>query len=174
MNISGNTPILDNMGDNNTLFIFLPSPRLKLLYLTYLFFVVWILVMPCLMVISIVFPPVASLSVSVTALLVILLALTWTRRYLRSIRYHFTAGQITRYHGVLLKKITCISCDQVHRVSARRGPFQRLFGLATVDLLTADPTISSGSRTLLSIAGVEKPKELEQMIDACRTGKVAG
>lgn len=174
MNISGNTPIMDKMGDNNTLFIFLPSPRLKLLYLTYLFFVVWILVMPCLMVISIVFPPVTSLSVSVGALLVILLALTWTRRYYRSIRYHFTAGQITRYHGVIFKKTTCISCDQVHRVSTRRGPFQRIFGFATVDLLTADPTRSSGSRALMSIAGVEKPEALEQMIDACRTGKVAG
>jgi putative membrane protein len=164
--------ITDTQGGNNSLFIFLPSPRLKLLYLTYLFFAVWVFVMPCLMAVTILFPPSVSLPVSVAAFLVVLLALTWTRKYYRSIRYHFTAGQITRYSGVLIKKMIPVPCDQVHRVSTRRGPFQRIFGFATVDLLTADPTASSGSLILLSINGVEKPDALEQMIDSCRTGKV--
>jgi membrane protein YdbS with pleckstrin-like domain len=173
MNTPGNSIITDNRENNNSLFIFLPSPRLKLIYLTYLFFAVWLFVMPCLMIISISYPPSVSLPVSVAALVVVLLALTWTRKYYHSIRYHFTAGQITRYNGVLFKKTTCISCDRIHRVSARKGPFQRLFGFATVDLLTSDPTASSGSRILLSINGVEKPDELEEMIDSCRTGKSA-
>ena len=170
MNAAGYRIIRDNQGNYNSLLVFLPSPRLKLLYLTYLFFVVWIVVMPCLMVLSIVYPPPVSLPVSVAALLIILLALTWIRKYHKSIRYNFINGQITRYHGVLLKKTISISCDQVHRVSTRRGPFQRLFGFATVDLLTADPMASSGSRILLSINGVEKPDALEKMIDSCRVG----
>ena len=174
MNNSGNMTITDTNENDNSLFIFLPSPRLKLLYLTYLFFVVWIFVMPCLMAVSILFPPSVSLPVSVAALVVVLLALTWTRKYYHSIRYHFTAGQITRYSGVLFKKKISIPCDQVHRVSTRRGPFQRIFCFATVDLLMADPTASSGSLILLSINGVEKPDALEQMIDSCRTGKVTG
>jgi uncharacterized membrane protein YdbT with pleckstrin-like domain len=174
MDHSGNQTITNNQENNTSLFIFLPSPRLKLLYLTYLFFVVWVFIMPCLMAVSILYPPPVSLPVSVAALLVVLLALTWTRKYYRSIRYHFTAGQVTRYNGVLFKKTTCVSCDQVHRVSARKGQFQRIFGFATVDLLTTDPGSSSGSRILLSINGVEKPDALEQMIDSCRTGKVTG
>ena len=174
MNNSGNRTITDTHENDNSLFIFLPSARLKLLYLTYLFFVVWIFVMPCLMAVSILFPPSVSLPVSVAALVVVLLALTWTRKYYRSIRYHFTAGQITRYGGVLFKKTISISCDNVHRVSTRRGPLQRIFGFATIDLLTADPMASSGSRALLSINGVEKPDALEKMIDSCRTGKVTG
>ncbi|MEI7434995.1 MAG: PH domain-containing protein [Methanomicrobiales archaeon] len=171
MNTSDDGTITDKQENNNSLVIFLPSPRLKLIYLTYLFFGVWVFIMPCLMAISVMYPPSASLPVSVAALLVVLLALTWTRKYYSSISYHFTAGQITRYNGVLLKRKTCISCDQVHRISARRGPFQRLFGFATVDLLTSDPTVSSGSRILMSINGVEKPDALEEMIDSCRAGK---
>jgi membrane protein YdbS with pleckstrin-like domain len=170
MTTSGISTITGNQENNNSLFIFLPSPRLKLIYLTYLFFAVWLFVMPCLMMISITYPPSVSLPVSVAALVVVLVALTWTRKYYRSIRYHFTAGQITRYNGVLFKKTTCITCDRIHRVSTRKGPFQRLFGFATVDLLTSDPTASSGSLVLLSINGVEKPEELGEMIDSCRTG----
>lgn len=133
--------------------IFLPSRRLKFLYLTRLFFIVWVVVMPAVMVICIGFPTSVSLPISVAALLVVLLALTWIRRYYGSIRYHFTTGHITGYHGVLFKKTTCIPCDQVHRVSTRKGPFQRLFGIATVDLLTTDPTAPCGSRVHLSIFG---------------------
>ena len=174
MNTAGNGILVHNQEKNNSLFIFMPSPRLKLLYLTYLFFAVWALAMPCLMVISIVYPPSVSLPVSVAALLIVLLTLAWIRKYHSSIRYHFTGGQITRYYGVLFKKTISIPCNQVHRVSARKGPFQRLLGFATVDLLTSDPTASSGSRVLLSINGVEKPDALEQMIDSYRTGKVTG
>jgi membrane protein YdbS with pleckstrin-like domain len=174
MTTPGTSTITGDKENNSSLFIFLPSPRLKLIYLTYLFFAVWLFVMPCLMIISIMYRPSVSLPVSVAALLVVIFALTWTRKYYRSIRYHFTAGQITRYNGVLFKKTTCISCDRIHRVSARKGPFQRLFGIATVDLLTSDPTASSGSRVLLSINGVEKPDELEGMIDSCRAGKING
>jgi membrane protein YdbS with pleckstrin-like domain len=173
MNTSGKRTIMHNPENNNSLFIFLPSPRLKLIYLTYLFFVVWVFVMPCLMILSIVFPPTISLPVSVAALLVVLLALTWIRQYYRSIRYHFTDGQITRYNGVLFKKTISIPCDQIHRVSTRKGPFQRIFGFATVDLLTADPTVLSGSRVLLSINGVERPGELEGLIDSCRIASTA-
>lgn len=174
MNAAGNEKIPVTQGNHNSLYIFRPSPRLKLLYLTCLFFVVWAVVMPCLVVTSIVFPPATSLPVSIAALVIVLAALTWTRKYYQSVRYHFTAGQVTRYRGVLFKKTTTISCDQVHRVSTRRGPFQRLFGIATVDLLTTDPTASSGSRLLLSINGVAKPGELEGIIDSCRTGTVTG
>lgn len=174
MNTAGNRVTTDTREDDTSSYIFLPSRRLKLLYLTYLFFIVWVFVMPCLMAISILFPPPVSLPVSVGALGVILLAIAWTRRYYHSVRYHFTAGRVTRYHGVLFKKITSVTCDQVHRVSTRRGPFQRLFGFATVDLLTSDPTRSSGSRMLMTITGVEKPGELEEMIDACRTGTMNG
>jgi membrane protein YdbS with pleckstrin-like domain len=174
MNTAGNSKITNNRENPSDGFVFLPSPRLKLLYLTYLFFVVWAIIMPFLMVISITFPTNVSLPVSITALLVVLLALTWIRKYYGSIRYHFNNGQITRYNGVLSKKTTSISCDQVHRVSTRRGPFQRLFGFATVDLLTTDPRASSGSHILMSINGVAKPEALEEMIDSCRTGKFSG
>jgi membrane protein YdbS with pleckstrin-like domain len=165
---------MDHQGNNNSLNIFLPSPRLKLLYLTYLFFIVWALIMPCLILLSIEFPPSVSLPVSVVALLIVLLTLAWIRKYYRSIRYHFTGGEVTRYHGVLLKKTTSVPCNDVHRVSTRKGPFQRLFGFSTVDLLTTDPSALSGSRVLMSINGVEKPDVLEEMIDSCRTGKVNG
>jgi membrane protein YdbS with pleckstrin-like domain len=174
MNTAENGTMTDNQGKTSEGFEFLPSPRLKLLYLTYLFFVVWAIVMPFLMVISITFPPNISLPVSVATLVVVLFALFWIRKYCGSLRYYFNNGQITRYQGVLSKKMTCISCDHVHRVSTRRGPFQRLFGFATVDLLTTDPSASSGSHILMSINGVAKPDVLEKMIDACRTGRSSG
>ena len=163
---------MDQPENKNSLYIFMPSPRLKLLYLTYLFFGVWVFIMPCLMILSIEFPLSVSLPVSVSALIVVLLSLAWIRLYYGSIRYHFTAGQITKYHGVLFKKAISISCDQVHRVSTRRSPFQRLFGFSTVDLLTTDPGASSGSRILLSVNGVANPGDLEKRIDFCRTGKI--
>ena len=171
MNTTGGEIITDNEVDHSGGVVFLPSPRLKLLYLTYLFFVVWAILMPFLMVISIVYPPPVSLPVSVVALFIVLFALVWVRKYYGSIRYHFSSGMITRYQGVLFKKTTSIDCDQVHRVSTRRGPFQRLLGIATVDLLTTDPTASSGSHILMSINGVANPEALEQMIDSCREGK---
>jgi membrane protein YdbS with pleckstrin-like domain len=174
MNSAGHSLIKNNIENTSGGYLFLPSPRLKLLYLSYLFFVVWAVIMPVLMVISITFPTDISLPVSIAALLVVLLALAWIRKYYGSVRYYFNNGQITRYNGVLSKKTTSISCDQVHRVSTRRGPFQRLFGITTVDLLTTDPTASSGSHILMSISGVAKPEALEQMIDACRTGKFNG
>lgn len=174
MKTAGNDEINKNKENPSDGFVFLPSPRLRLLYLTYLFFVVWAIVMPFLMVISITFPPNVSLPVSIAALLVVLLALAWIRKYYGSVRYYFNNGQITRYNGVLSKKITSISCDQVHRVSTRRGPFQRLFGFATVDLLTTDPMAPSGSHVIMSINGVAKPETLEQMINSCRTGKFSG
>jgi membrane protein YdbS with pleckstrin-like domain len=174
MNTAGNGSIIHNKENPSDGFEFMPSPRLKLLYLTYLFFVVWAVIMPFLMIISITFPPNISLPVSIAALLVVLLALAWIRKYSRSIRYYFNNGQITRNHGVLSKKTTSIPCDQVHRVSTRRGPFQRLFGFATVDLLTTDPKASSGSHILMSINGVANPEALEQMIDSCRKVKFTG
>jgi membrane protein YdbS with pleckstrin-like domain len=174
MNTTESGEMMDNQGKLSEGFEFLPSPRLKLLYLTYLFFVVWAIVMPFLMVISITFPPNVSLPVSIAALLVVLFTLFWIRKYYGSIRYHFETGQITRYKGVLFNKTTSISCDQVHRVSTRRGPFQRLFGFATVDLLTTDPSASSGSHILMSINGVAKPDVLEKMIDSCRAGRSSG
>ncbi len=152
--------------------MFLPSPRLKLLYLTYLFFIVWAVVMPVLMVISITYPPSVSLPVSVAALVVVLISLVWVRKFCGSVRYLFSSGRITLYQGVLFKKTTRVSCDQVHRISTRRGPFQRIFGFVTVDLLTTDPTAPSGSHILLSINGVVKPDALEQLINSCRTDKV--
>lgn len=154
--------------------VFRPSPRLKLLYLTYLFFVVWAFIMPCLMVITITYPPGTSLIFSVAALVVIIIALIWIRKYCQSIHYDFSAGRITRYHGVLSRQSVSIPCDQVHRVSSRKGPFQRLFGFGTVDLLTTDPAARDGSRILLSINGVANPEALEKMIDSCRTGKIPG
>ncbi len=172
MNTTGSLVSTDNEGDHSGGVVFLPSPRLKLLYLTYLFFVVWAIVMPSLMVISVVYPPTVSLPVSVAAFFIVLFALAWVRKYYTSIRYHFTSGLITRYRGVLFKKTTSIACDQVHRVSTRKGPFQRIFGFATVDLLTTDPTASSGSHILLSINGVANPEALEHMIDSCRNGKM--
>lgn len=173
MNTTGSGVCTDNDVGHSGGVVFLPSPRLKLLYLTYLFFVVWAIVMPFLMVISIVYPPPVSLPVSVAALFIVLFALVWVRKYYGSIRYQFSSGVITRYEGVLFKKTTCIACDQVHRVSTRRGPFQRLFGFATVDLLTTDPTASSGSHILLSVNGVANPEALEHMVDSCRKGKVS-
>ncbi len=70
--------------------MFLPSPRLKLLYLTYLFFIVWAVVMPVLMVISITYPPSVSLPVSVAALVVVLISLVWVRKFCGSVRYLFS------------------------------------------------------------------------------------
>jgi|WetSurMetagenome_2_1015567.scaffolds.fasta_scaffold210050_2 membrane protein YdbS with pleckstrin-like domain len=168
MTATGKGTITDKQENSIPDGVFLPSPRLKLLYLTYLFFVVWVVIMPFLMVISISLPPAISLPVSVAALLVVIIALVWIRKYYASIRYSFTTGQITLVSGVLFKKTTAVPCDMVHRVSTRRGPLQRLFGFATVDLLTTDPTVSGGSRILLSIKGVTEPVELEKRIDKCR------
>ncbi len=102
------------------------------------------------MFISILYPPTISLPFSVAALLFVLLALAWIRKYYGSIRYHFTAGKIMRYSGVLVKNEICIHCHQIHRISTRRGTFQRLLGFSTVDLLTTDPRAPSGSSILLS------------------------
>ncbi|RPJ00499.1 MAG: PH domain-containing protein [Deltaproteobacteria bacterium] len=124
------------------------------------------------MVINIMFPPSVSLPVSITALIFVLLALAWIRKFHGSIHYDFTEGKVTRYCGVLFGKTISIPCNQVHRISARRGAFQRLFGISTVDMLTTDPGAHSGSRVMLSVNGVEKPEELEKMVDSCRTGKV--
>jgi len=163
---------MDQPENKNSLYIFMPSPRLKLLYLTYLFFVVWVFIMPSLMIISIEFPPSFSLPVSIAAFVIVLLTLAWIRLYHRSIRYHFTDGQIIKYNGVLFKKTTSLPCDQIHRVSTRRGPFQRLFGFSTIDLLRNDPGASSGSRILLSVTGVANPGDLEKRIDSCRMDKI--
>lgn len=172
MNTSVNEITMDLPGNNNSLYIFRPSPRLKLLYLTYLFFVVWIFIMPCLMFISILYPPTISLPFSIAALLFVLLALAWIRKYYGSIRYHFISGKIVRYRGVLVKNEICIHCHQIHRISTRRGTFQRLLGFSTVDLLTTDPRAPSGSSILLSVNGVVNPADLEKRIDSCRTGSV--
>jgi membrane protein YdbS with pleckstrin-like domain len=168
MNHPDKKTITEHQGDEGRVQVFLPSPRLKLMYLSYLFLIVWALVIPVVMAVSIFLPPSVSLPVSVAALLIVLLALAWIRKYYSSISYHFGKKHIIRSSGVLSKKTMSVPWDQVIGTNIRRGMLHRLFGFARVDLLTTDEGVVNGRRVLLSVDGVESPEALETMIEASR------
>ncbi len=89
-------------------------------------------------------------------LLVTLTAVLWSVE-LKRLGYLLRDHDVSFRSGVLTHRVATVPFVRVQHVSVRRGPFERLLGLATVDVSSAGPDISIPG---LAVEDAERIKQL--------------
>ena len=113
-----------------------PSPRLRLLYLTYLALAVWVVVIPFLLWVAIYLPS-SSLPVSVAAFALVLFIIVVIRKSCNSQLYRIGKGEVIIGQDLPFARSIRIDCRRINAASIRQGPLQKVFRISTVVLTIA-------------------------------------
>ena len=152
-------------GPEDPVIVIQPSPRLRLLYLTYLALAVWVVVIPLLLWVAIYIPP-ASLPVSVAAFAIVLFIIVAIRKSCNALSYSIGRGEVVIERDLPLVQAIHIDCSRITAASIRQGPLQKVFRISTVVLTVAgsmDPAVPS----TLKLRGIASPEEVISEIRRC-------
>lgn len=156
----------DGSGPENPVIVIRPSPRLRLLYLTYLALAVWVGVIPFLLWVAIYLPS-SSLPVSVAAFALVLFIILVIRKSCNSLLYRIGKGEVVIGRDLPFARSIHIDCRRITAASIRQGPLQKVFRISTVVLTIAgsmDPAVPSS----LKLRGIANPEEVVAEIRKCQ------
>ncbi len=140
---------------------FYPSPRLRMLYSLCLIIVVWAVVLPCMIVLSLIEPPEFVLAVAVAAMAVLIGISQWIRAYVRSIRYVLDNDGLVYGSGVWLHRSGYIPYRDIQGISIRRGTGSKLSGTFTLVL-----HLKGKKMPEFVIRGLNEPERIRDAIAA--------
>jgi uncharacterized protein len=141
--------------------VWLPvSRRLRILYLVYLLIVVWVVLVPLLILLTVSASSRTTLLVSLLALLLVFVAMSCIRWYVRSIRYGLGPGGIHWQRGVWFRKQGILPFYCITDVTIVRGPLTRLIGISTLRIRSSGKDCPGA----MNLTGLEKPEDARSAI----------
>ena len=147
-----------------------PSRRLRTLYNLYLLVVVWCLVIPGLLILTVLIDPVTRIVVTVGALVVALIAIGLIRKYCDSLVYILAETALEIRGGLGAGGHLQIPYEKIHSAEIVRKRLHSYLGIAAVRITY---TTDSGKPAIADLKGMEHPEELRSQI-LVRTGKETG
>ena len=87
------------------------------------------------------------------------MALIWPSLEYRYFRYSLREHDLLVQQGVLFRRCTSIPLHRIQHVDTRQGPFERLLGLASLQLYTAAGVNADGSIPGLSEKDAERIRD---------------
>lgn len=85
--------------------------------------------------------------------------------YYRSLRYEIHADEIIVRQGILTKSVKHVPYRTVTNLTVKQGPFDRLFGLGSLDIQTAGLSASSGEPEQ-KLVGLPNAQEVYELVVA--------
>ncbi|HTY14711.1 MAG TPA: PH domain-containing protein [Methanoregulaceae archaeon] len=146
-----------------------PSRRLRTLYNLYLLIVVWCLVLPGLLILTIFIDPVTRIVIAMGALVVALAAIAMIRKSVDARSYILTETALEIRGGLGAGGHLRIPYEKIHSAEIVRRRLHSYLGIAVVRITY---TTDSGKSAIADLKGIEHPEEVRSQI-LVRTGKEA-
>jgi membrane protein YdbS with pleckstrin-like domain len=83
-------------------------------------------------------------------------------RYYQSLHYEIHEDEVIMHVGVITKTVKHVPFRTITNLKVKRGPFDRLFGLGTVDIQTAGKSGENGAEE--SLVGLSDVREVYNQI----------
>ncbi len=141
---------------------FRPSPKLRMLYFTYLVIGVVLGVLTWYIPLLNIAPPEIITFITIPVATIIILIAIWIPTYYRSIIYKMTEDEIIWSRGVLIKSTGIVPYNRITNIDVTQGPIERMYGIATLLIHTAGYSGPRGPEIKLS--GIENYEELKEKI----------
>jgi membrane protein YdbS with pleckstrin-like domain len=138
---------------------FYPSPRLRMLYSLCLIIVVWAVVLPCMIVLSLIAQPQFVLAVAVAAMVLLIAVSQWIRAYIGSIRYVLDNEGLIYESGVWIHRSGRIPYTDIQGVSIRPERGSKLSGTFTLVLHLKGKKVPE-----FVIRGLQEPERIRDAI----------
>ena len=142
---------------------FKPSPKFMKLYFIYYLFTIIIGFLPWYIPMVILAPPVASVSISLVFIPMIIFAGAWIPKYYNSIAYKLTEHEIIWRRGVWFKYTGIVPYNRITNIDVAQGPISRRLGIASLKIQTAGYSAGK-ARAELRLDGIERFEELRDLI----------
>jgi len=142
---------------------FKPSPKFMKLYFIYYLFTIIVAFLPWYIPMVILAPPVASVSISLVFIPMIIFAGAWIPKYYNSIAYKLTEHEIIWRRGVWFKYTGIVPYNRITNIDVAQGPISRRLGIASLKIQTAGYSAGK-ARAELRLDGIERFEELRDLI----------
>lgn len=145
---------------------FKPAAEFKRLYFIYLLLVIVIGVVPWYIPLLLFSPLIATLSVSIPLLALVVFIAYWIPRYYDTVRYKLTEAEIVWNRGAWFKQTGIVPFNRITNVDIIQGPLSRMLGMASLRIQTAGySAASSGGRLAeIRIDGMKQFEELRELM----------
>jgi membrane protein YdbS with pleckstrin-like domain len=146
-----------------------PSRRLRTLYNLYLLVVVWCLVLPGLLILTVLIDPVTRIVIAIGALVAALAVIALIRKYCDSLVCILTDAALKIQGGFRTGGQLRIPYEKIRNVEIVRGRLTSYLGIAVVRITY---TTDSGNPATVDMKGIDHPEDVSSKI-LNRTGKEA-
>jgi len=145
-----------------------PSPKLKSLYLTYLFAGVFVILLMVLLPLAVFAPAwavfAAVIFFALPVLAIALIITWWVNLYYPTISYRLDSREMVWKRGVWFRKTGVVPYNRITNVDIDQGPVSRKLGIASIKVQTAGYSSPSARTSEIRIDGMTNFDEIRDVI----------